>query len=451
MGFAVPPSTDTIAAIATAPGRGGVGVIRISGPLAVSVAEAVVGDCPPPRHAAYRRFVDAHGEAIDSGLVLYFPGPASYTGEDVLELQGHGGPVVLDAVLARVLDLGCRAAEAGEFTRRAFENQRLDLSQAEAVADLIDADSLAAARAAQRSLSGAFSRRIDAFRDELLSLRTWVEASIDFADEDIDFLADGEVARRLSILLQHLQELRRQTDRGRVLAEGLRVAIVGAPNVGKSSLLNALAGHDAAIVTEIAGTTRDVLRERVVLDGLSVLLLDTAGIRVTDDPIEQIGVQRAWATLDDADVVLVMSGDGQPSAIETDSAFERLRGDPRLLRLHNKCDLTAGLVGLRDDGSIGLSVLQGQGLDALIKALQQRAGLEGGAVGEFSARRRHLDAIDRALQGLEQAEIQLKVHQAPELLAEDLALANRVLGEINGPVDTETLLGSIFSSFCVGK
>ena len=451
MGFAVPPSTDTIAAIATAPGRGGVGVIRISGPLAVSVAEAVVGDCPPPRHAAYRRFVDAHGEAIDSGLVLYFPGPASYTGEDVLELQGHGGPVVLDAVLARVLDLGCRAAEAGEFTRRAFENQRLDLSQAEAVADLIDADSLAAARAAQRSLSGAFSRRIDAFRDELLSLRTWVEASIDFADEDIDFLADGEVARRLSILLQHLQELRRQTDRGRVLAEGLRVAIVGAPNVGKSSLLNALAGHDAAIVTEIAGTTRDVLRERVVLDGLSVLLLDTAGIRVTDDPIEHIGVQRAWATLDDADVVLVMSGDGQPSAIETDSAFERLRGDPRLLRLHNKCDLTAGLVGLRDDGSIGLSVLQGQGLGALIKALQQRAGLEGGAVGEFSARRRHLDAIDRALQGLEQAEIQLKVHQAPELLAEDLALANRVLGEINGPVDTETLLGSIFSSFCVGK
>lgn len=451
MGFAVPPSTDTIAAIATAPGRGGVGVIRISGPLAVSVAEAVVGGCPPPRHAAYRRFVDAHGEAIDSGLVLYFPGPASYTGEDVLELQGHGGPVVLDAVLARVLDLGCRAAEAGEFTRRAFENQRLDLSQAEAVADLIDADSLAAARAAQRSLSGAFSRRIDAFRDELLSLRTWVEASIDFADEDIDFLADGEVARRLSILLQHLQELRRQTDRGRVSAEGLRVAIVGAPNVGKSSLLNALAGHDAAIVTEIAGTTRDVLRERVVLDGLSVLLLDTAGIRVTDDPIEQIGVQRAWATLVDADVVLVMSGDGQPSAIETDSAFERLRGDPRLLRLHNKCDLTAGLVGLRDDGSIGLSVLQGQGLDALIKALQQRAGLEGGAVGEFSARRRHLDAIDRALQGLEQAEIQLKVHQAPELLAEDLALANRVLGEINGPVDTETLLGSIFSSFCVGK
>ena len=451
MGFAVPPSTDTIAAIATAPGRGGVGVIRISGPLAVSVAEAVVGECPPPRHAAYRRFVDAHGEAIDSGLVLYFPGPASYTGEDVLELQGHGGPVVLDAVLARVLDLGCRAAEAGEFTRRAFENQRLDLSQAEAVADLIDADSLAAARAAQRSLSGAFSRRIDAVRDELLSLRTWVEASIDFADEDIDFLADGEVARRLSILLQHLQELRRQTDRGRVLAEGLRVAIVGAPNVGKSSLLNALAGHDAAIVTEIAGTTRDVLRERVVLDGLSVLLLDTAGIRVTDDPIEQIGVQRAWATLDDADVVLVMSGDGQPSAIETDSAFERLRGDPRLLRLHNKCDLTAGLVGLRDDGSIGLSVLQGQGLGALIKALQQRAGLEGGAVGEFSARRRHLDAIDRALQGLEQAEIQLKVHQAPELLAEDLALANRVLGEINGPVDTETLLGSIFSSFCVGK
>ena len=448
---AVPPSTDTIAAIATAPGRGGVGVIRISGPLAVSVAEAVVGECPPPRHAAYRRFVDAHGEAIDSGLVLYFPGPASYTGEDVLELQGHGGPVVLDAVLARVLDLGCRAAEAGEFTRRAFENQRMELSQAEAVADLIDADSLAAARAAQRSLSGAFSRRIDAFRDELLSLRTWVEASIDFADEDIDFLADGEVARRLSILLQHLQELRRQTDRGRVLAEGLRVAIVGAPNVGKSSLLNALAGHDAAIVTEIAGTTRDVLRERVVLDGLSVLLLDTAGIRMTDDPIEQIGVQRAWATLDDADVVLVMSGDGQPSAIETDPAFEQLRGDPRLLRLHNKCDLTAGLVGLRDDGSIGLSVLQGQGLDALIKALQQRAGLEGGAVGEFSARRRHLDAIDRALQGLEQAEIQLKVHQAPELLAEDLALANRVLGEINGPVDTETLLGSIFSSFCVGK
>ncbi|MEN8820875.1 MAG: tRNA uridine-5-carboxymethylaminomethyl(34) synthesis GTPase MnmE [Abyssibacter sp.] len=445
------PQSDTIAAIATAPGRGGVGVIRVSGPAVVHIADAMVGGCPPPRHAAYRHFVDAQGEVLDNGLVLFFPGPASYTGEDVLELQGHGGPVVLDALLARLLALGCRAAEPGEFTRRAYENQRLDLSQAEAVADLIDAESLAAARAAQRSLSGAFSRRIESFCAELLSLRTWVEASIDFADEDIDFLADGEVAQRLSTLLSHLRALRQQTDRGRVLAEGLRVAIVGAPNVGKSSLLNALAGHDAAIVTDIAGTTRDVLRERVVLDGLPVLLLDTAGIRDTDDPVERIGVQRAWATLDDADVVLVMNTDGQPDVIETDPAFARLRGDTRLLRLQNKCDLTAGVVGPRSDGSLGLSILRDQGLTALIEALHQRAGLQSDVVGEFSARRRHLDAIDRALQGLEQAEAQLHVHQAPELLAEDLALANRVLGEINGPVDTETLLGAIFSSFCVGK
>lgn len=445
------PVVDTIAAIATAPGRGGVGVIRVSGPRVPELAEAVIGGCPLPRFAAYRRFMDHAGEAIDTGLALYFPGPASYTGEDVLELQGHGGPVVLDAVLARLLSLGCRVAEPGEFTRRALDNDRLDLSQAEAVADLIDAESLDAARAAQRSLSGAFSRRIDGFCQELLSLRTWVEASIDFADEDIDFLADGEVAKRLATLLEHLRLLRQQTDRGRVLAEGLRVAILGAPNVGKSSLLNALAGHDAAIVTDVAGTTRDVLRERVVLEGLSVLLLDTAGIRDTSDTVERMGVQRAWASIEDADVVAVVAVDGQPDLIEIEPAFESVRGDPRLLRLHNKCDLTGGQLGLRPDGTVGLTVLQGQGLDALITELKRRSGLQGGVVGEFSARRRHLDAIDRALQVLEQATTQLHDHQAPELLAEDLSEANRMLGEINGPVETEALLGSIFSSFCVGK
>jgi len=442
---------DTIAAVATPPGRGGIGVIRVSGPSVKRIAEAVVGGLPRPRFAAHRTFLDADGKALDSGIALYFQAPASFTGEDVLELQGHGGPVVLDALLASVLSRGCRIAEPGEFTRRAFDNKRLDLTQAEAVADLIDAESTAAARAAQRSLTGAFSRRIDAFGHELLELRTWVEASIDFADEDIDFLADGDVAARLDQLIQHLAELRRQTQHGRVLSEGLRVAILGAPNVGKSSLLNRLAGHDAAIVTDVAGTTRDVLRERIVLGDLPILLLDTAGIRETVDPVEQIGVRRAWSVVEDADLVLMLRIDGQPDPAQVDPIFAPLAGDARVLPVHNKCDQSGGTPGLREDASIGVSALTGAGVEALIEQIRQRSGLQANLAGDFSARRRHLDAIDRAWAVLRRAAEQLHVHQAPELLAEDLSEANRTLGEINGPVDTETLLGEIFSSFCVGK
>ncbi|WP_348675382.1 tRNA uridine-5-carboxymethylaminomethyl(34) synthesis GTPase MnmE [uncultured Abyssibacter sp.] len=442
---------DTIAAIATPPGRGGVGVIRISGPAVSTVATTLLGGLPEPRRAVYREFRSPDGSVLDSGLAIHFRAPASYTGEDVLELQGHGGPVVLDALLACVLNLGCRAAAPGEFTRRAYDNNKLDLTQAEAVADLIDAESVAAARAAQRSLTGAFSRRIEDLCRELLELRTWVEASIDFADEDIDFLADGEVAARLDRLTGHLFDLQRRTRHGRALSEGLRVAILGAPNVGKSSLLNQLAGQDAAIVTDVAGTTRDVLRERIVLGDLPILLLDTAGIRETDDPVERIGVGRAWAAVDDADLVLMLRVDGEPDPAKTDPVFAVLAGDPRVIPVHNKCDRSGAAAGAREDGSVAISALNGAGIEDLIAVIRERSGLQANLAGEFSARRRHLDAIERASAVLQRAGEQLHVHGAPELLAEDLSEANRILGEINGPVDTETLLGEIFSSFCVGK
>lgn len=445
-------ATDTIAAIATPTGRGGVGIVRISGPAVPAIAESVLSRLPRPRHATYGAFRDAAGEPLDDGIAVYFPAPASYTGEHVLELQGHGGPVVLDAVLARICDLGARPAEPGEFTRRAFDNDRLDLTQAEAVADLIDADSVAAARAARRSLAGEFSARIDATTNALTDLRTWVEAAIDFVDEDIDVLADGDVANRLGTIMDGLQALRASARRGRVLAEGMRVAIVGAPNVGKSSLLNRLAGHDAAIVTDIPGTTRDVLRERIVLDGLPVLILDTAGLRETDDVVEAAGVQRAWAALAEAEVVLhVHAADTAIDDTADDALANRLPPTATRVMVWNKCDVTGAPPGLRPDGGVTLSAQTGEGLDALIARLRELAGLADGAGDGFSARRRHLLAIDAALSTLAQARDGMAAGQPPELIAADLAAAAHTLGSINGTVTSEDLLGRIFSAFCIGK
>lgn len=442
-------TTDTIAAIATAPGRGGIGIVRVSGPKVPAIAEAVLGRQPRPRHACYGVFRDADGGTLDDGIAVYSPAPASYTGEHVLELQGHGAPVLLDALLARVCALGARPAGPGEFTRRAFDNNRLDLTQAEAVADLIDADSLAAARAAQRSLSGEFSRHIDAVTGTLTELRTWMEAAIDFVDEDIDVLADGDVANRLGSVIDGLHGLRAGAQRGRALTEGLRIAIVGAPNVGKSSLLNRLSGHDTAIVTDIAGTTRDVLRERIVLDGLPVVILDTAGLRDTDDPVESAGVARAWATLDEADVVLHVH-DATDATAEDAELAKRMPQTATRLVVWNKCDSTGQPAGLHD-GELYLSARTGDGVDALIAAIRSQAGLSETSAGQFSARRRHLVALDAAIAVLEHARDGLAVGQPPELLAADLAEAARELGSINGAVTSEDLLGRIFSAFCIGK
>ncbi len=439
---------ETIAAPVTPPGHGGVGIVRVSGPDAASLADAIAGRCPPPQRAALRRFRDAAGHTLDRGLVLWFPGPASYTGEDTLELHGHGGPAVVDAVHARCLELGARAARPGEFTERAFLNGRLDLAQAEAVADLIESSDAAGARAAMRSLDGAFSDRVHALGDELTALRAWIEAALDFPEDDVDFLADSALRGRLDALDAAFAATRAAAAAGRQLVEGLTVVIAGAPNAGKSSLLNALAGVDSAIVTAVAGTTRDVLRESVRIDGVPFTLLDTAGLRATDDPLESEGVRRAESALARADRVLLVvdsaAPDGERPTVPPGVPVDVVR---------NKIDLSAEPAGVRDrDGGreLRVSATTGAGLDALRAHLHGLLGTgpEGGA---FSARRRHLDALERAHDGLRGARAELERSGAGELAAERLRHAQIELGTITGETTTEDLLGEIFSRFCIGK
>ena len=444
-------ATDTIAAPATPPGTGGVAIVRVSGPGVARVAGAVAGGLPAPRRAVLRRFRDAAGEVVDTGLVLYFPGPHSFTGEDVLELHGHGGPVVTDLVLGAVLAAGARPARPGEFTERAFLNGRLDLAQAEAVADLIEAGSAQAARSALRSLEGALSRRLEGLAAGLTELRAWVEAALDFAEEEIDFLAEGEVARRTGALLADLARVEAEAAAGRVLHEGLTVVLAGAPNAGKSSLLNALAGRETAIVTHLPGTTRDVLREHLQIDGLPLHLVDTAGLREAADAIEAEGVRRARRELEAADRALVVVDD----AVDPDVPGEVRRCLPPELALtvvHNKIDLTGRDPGLEERGGVAhlwLSARTGAGLDRLREHLKAAAGYVPGA-GLFSARRRHLEALARARGHLESAQAAAAAG-AGELLAEDLRLAQQALGEITGEVTPDDLLGEIFSRFCIGK
>jgi len=425
---------------------------RISGPAAVAVASAMVGLLPPPRRATLRSFAAADGSAIDQGIVLYFPAPNSFTGEDVVELQGHGGPVVVDQLLSRALALGARLARPGEFSQRAFHNGRLDLAQAEAIADLIAAGSAQSARLAMRTLQGEFSRRVDALLEELVQLRTYVEAAIDFPEDEVDLLADGVVLRDLEALLGNVEEIVRSARQGRLLRDGLRVVIAGPPNAGKSSLLNALVGHDAAIVTAIPGTTRDVLREYIQLDGLPLHVVDTAGLREGADLVEEEGIRRARGEIARADRVLWVYDDAEGQAAVT-SETAGLPPDIPLTRVRNKIDLTGAPAGLADGKppTVAISVATGAGLDALRAHLKACAGYHGTGEGEFIARRRHLDALERVRLALGQARAALREHAGGELVAEDLRLAQQALGEITGAFTPDDLLDRIFASFCIGK
>ncbi len=446
-------ATDTIAAVATAPGAAGVGVVRVSGPAATAIAEQLLGRTPTPRHAHFVRLRDAAGEIIDAGLLLHFPAPASFTGESVLELQTHGSIVVLDQVLRRTCELGARLARPGEFSERAFLNGKLDLVQAEAVADLIAAQSGQAARAAQRSLQGAFSQRVQALLAALVALRVHIEAAIDFPEEEIDFLADPAIAAQMTDLREGLDRLLRQARRGVRLADGLSVALAGRPNVGKSSLLNALAGDDRAIVTATAGTTRDALREMLDLDGVGLELIDTAGLRESRDEIEREGVRRARAHLARADLALLVT---DADHADTDLALLADLPDttPRLVVV-NKIDLTGTDPAEREQGGthwLWLSAKTGAGLERLRARLKHLAGADVLAEnGTFSARRRHVLALERTAAHVEAADRTLRDTRAGELAAEELHQAQQALGEITGAFCPDDLLGAIFSSFCIGK
>ena len=452
-------STETIAAVATAQGRGGVGIVRVSGPLADKIAQAVSGRQLKPRYAHYGPFNDADGQVLDQGLALYFPGPHSFTGENVLELQGHGGPVVMDLLLRRCVQLGARLARPGEFSERAFLNDKLDLAQAEAIADLIEASSEQAARNALRSLQGEFSKRVHELTERLINLRIYVEAAIDFPEEEIDFLADGHVLKLLDGVRADLAGVLKQAGQGSLLREGMTVVIAGRPNAGKSSLLNALAGREAAIVTAIAGTTRDVLREHIHIDGMPLHVVDTAGLRDTDDHVEKIGVERALKAIHAADRVLLVVDASAPESLDPFALwpeFLQQRPDPaKLTLIRNKADLSNEAVALQvcEDGhvTISLSAKSTAGLDLLREHLKTCMGYEQTLEGSFSARRRHLDALKQASTALEHGRDQLTLAGAGELLAEDLRQAQQVLGEITGAFSSDDLLGRIFSSFCIGK
>ena len=448
----MPANTDTIAAIATPVGRGGIGIVRISGPAVRTVAGPLLGGLPAARRAEFRTFRDGEGQAIDAGLALYFAAPASFTGEDVLELHAHGGRVVLELLLQRVLELGARPARPGEFSERAFLNDKLDLAQAEAVADLIDSGTAEAARAAMRSLSGEFSARIQELVEAVTSLRAYVEAAIDFPDEEVDFLNEGDVAGRLAAIRERFEALAQAARQGRLLRDGMTAVIAGRPNAGKSSLLNYLAGHEAAIVTDIPGTTRDLLREHVSLDGMPLHLIDTAGLRESGDAVEQEGVRRAKREMQNADRVLLVVDGTRGLTLEDERILKELPASLPVTLLFNKLDLGGGTPALEElvgHPRISLSAKTGAGMDLLRSHLKAAAGFQQGE-GGFSARRRHLDALQRARQHLQAAAEQAQVG-AGELLAEDLRLAQVALSEITGEFTSDDLLGKIFSSFCIGK
>lgn len=451
--------SDTIVAQATPPGRGGVGILRVSGRQAKEVAMALLGKLPKPRYADYLPFKDTDGSVLDQGIALYFPGPNSFTGEDVLELQGHGGPVILDLLLKRILQMpDVRIARPGEFSERAFLNDKLDLAQAEAIADLIDASSEQAARSAVNSLQGAFSNRVNQLVEALTHLRIFVEAAIDFPDEEIDFLSDGKIEAQLNGVMGELQAVRAEARQGSLLREGMKVVIAGRPNAGKSSLLNALAGREAAIVTDIAGTTRDVLREHIHIDGMPLHIIDTAGLREASDEVERIGIERAWNEIEQADRVLFMVDGTTTDAIEPASIWpEFMASLPKTLPItvvRNKADMTGEALGLSEVNGyslIRLSARTGEGIDVLRDHLKQSMGFTSNMEGGFLARRRHLQALETAAEHLEQGKEQLVSAYAGELLAEELRLAQQALSEITGEFTSDDLLGRIFSSFCIGK
>jgi tRNA modification GTPase len=444
--------TDTIVAQATPPGRGGIAIVRVSGPLTEKVALAVLGKLPAPRRAAFHVFLDGTGSAIDEGLALYFPGPHSFTGENVLELQGHGGPAVVDTLIRRILKLGVRIARPGEFSERAFLNDKLDLAQAEAIADLIDASSEQAARSALRSLQGEFSERISQLVEALIRLRMYVEAAIDFAEEEIDFLADQQIATDLEAAINTLKTVQASAVQGSLLRDGITIVIAGEPNVGKSSMLNQLSGKDVAIVTDIPGTTRDLLREQIILDGMPMHIIDTAGLRESTDIVEQEGIRRAQHEISQADIVLVMT-DASRESLNTLLLLDNIPKAAAVVTIRNKIDLTNELPRIEIENGkavISLSAKSGLGIALLKNYIKSCVGFEANMEGCFSARRRHLDALARADVFLQNGQVQLQ-NRAGELLAEDLRQAQYALSEITGEFTSDDLLGRIFSSFCIGK
>ncbi|WP_337234247.1 tRNA uridine-5-carboxymethylaminomethyl(34) synthesis GTPase MnmE [Proteus terrae] len=452
-------STDTIVAQATPPGRGGVGILRVSGPKAALVAQTVLGKLPKPRYADYLPFRNDDNSVLDQGIALFFPNPNSFTGEDVLELQGHGGPVILDLLLKRILQIpGVRIANPGEFSERAFLNDKLDLAQAEAIADLIDASSEQAARSAINSLQGAFSSHINEMVESLTHLRIYVEAAIDFPDEEIDFLSDGIIEGKLNAVIAELDDVRAQARQGSLLREGMKVVIAGRPNAGKSSLLNALAGREAAIVTDIAGTTRDVLREHIHIDGMPLHIIDTAGLREASDEVERIGIERAWKEIEQADRVLFMVDSTTTDATTPEDIWPefmaRLPNTLPVTVIRNKSDLTGENVEITAQGNypmIRLSARDGMGIELLRDHLKEAMGFNSNTEGGFLARRRHLQALNTAAEHLQQGHKQLVYAKSGELLAEELRLAQQALSEITGEFTSDDLLGRIFSSFCIGK
>jgi tRNA modification GTPase len=451
---------ETIVALATPHGRGGVAVIRVSGSNIQRIATQLLGRMPKKRYAEYLSFLSEDGSTIDEGLALYFPAPNSFTGEDVLELQGHGGPVIVDCLLRRVMQLGARLARPGEFTERAFLNSKLDLVQAEAISDLIEAESEQAARAAMRSLEGDFSRRINQMRDTLIGLRVGLEVSIDFADENIDSLKDTEVVNKLHSILADIREIKNLAKQGTLLQEGLSLAIVGPPNAGKSSLLNKLSAKESSIVTAFAGTTRDVIREKIQIEGLTLNVIDTAGLRITIDEIEKEGIKRTLTEIIKADLILwvvdhATTLHGDLKFWKEQQAFLKdIFSDKRIIIIRNKIDLKQEKACI--DKEMGLDVIKlsaktGEGLTLLFNYLKKCVGYTISSEGNFSARRRHLEALTNTEIALYNGLIKLKENQFPELLAEDLLVGQNYLGEITGQFMTNDLLGKIFSSFCIGK
>lgn len=441
---------DTIAAVATPPGRGGVSIVRISGPKTTKIAMHILGQLPKPRIATYKAFLDFDGSAIDAGIAIYFSAPHSFTGEDILELQGHGGPVVMDLLFKRVLFLGARCARPGEFSERAFLNDKIDLAQAEAVADLIDSHTEQAARCALRSLQGEFSKAVHDLVARLIDLRVYVEAALDFPEEEIDYLADGIVLSRLEQIQHTLYLLKRKAYQGRLLREGMRLVIAGRPNAGKSSLLNRLAGQDAAIVSEMPGTTRDVMHREIQLDGMPVLVSDTAGLRSSTNSIEQEGIRRAWREINMADLVLLLIDDSCGIAAPERQIEENIPDGIPVLRVWNKIDLGQNSPGYHGD-EIYVSAKTGEGLDDLRGRLKAQMGYNESTEGVFTARRRHLEGLKQAEISLVKGREKLLDFGSGELLAEELRSAQQALGQITGEFTSDDLLGKIFSSFCIGK
>ena len=442
---------DQIVAIATAQGLGGIGVVRLSGPDLGSIALRLTGNLPQPRTATRARFLDETGVEIDEGIVLYFAAPRSYTGEDVLELQGHGGPVVLQLVLQRCLELGARLAEPGEFTHRAYLNGKIDLAQAEAVADLIEATTAAAARSAVKSLSGEFSRRVNDLVERLIALRMLLESTLDFPEEEVDFLRQADVSGQVSALINDIGLLQHRARQGSLLRNGLHIVLAGQPNVGKSSLLNRLAGEERAIVTAVPGTTRDALRETIQVGGIPLHIVDTAGLRESEDEVERLGVARSWKEIQRADVILHLL-DARTGATQADDDIsDRLPAGVEQIAVFNKSDLTSQ-AGRREERNgrvtLWISSKTGEGMDALERELMRVAGWQTAAEDVFLARERHLMALEKALAHLRTAQAQ---QNALELLAEELRLTQESLGTITGEFTPDDLLGKIFSSFCIGK